>query len=122
MIERHHRIFRSQGGLDFELNYVYLTSEQHKGDKGPHKCRQTDLRYKRELQEALEALLTKDYYSLDELCRNIKSERRTSQQGFQKANIGEGNQQKRCDTKIARWKILLVGGEHESRINKNTIS
>ena len=67
MIERHHIIFKSQGGLDFELNYRYLTSEEHKGDEGPHKCKETDVRYKRELQEALEGLLAKEYYNIREL-------------------------------------------------------
>ena len=67
MIECHHVIFRSQSGLDFELNYRYLTSEEHRGDKGPHKCKATNLRYKIELQRTLEALLTKDYYNVKEL-------------------------------------------------------
>lgn len=60
-------IFKSQGGLDFELNYKYLTSEEHRGINGPHKCKETDLRYKRELQTKLENLLTKEYYNIKEL-------------------------------------------------------
>lgn len=67
VIEKHHIVFRKQGGLDFELNYKYLTSEYHREDNGPHKCRATDMKYKRELQEALEGLLTKDYYNIAEL-------------------------------------------------------
>ncbi len=42
-------IFKSQGGLDFELNYKRLTPEQHRGSKGPHRCRATDLRYKKRI-------------------------------------------------------------------------
>lgn len=60
-------IFRSQGGLDFELNYKYLDSESHRGNLGPHKCKETDLMYKKELQEKLENLLTKEYYNIKEL-------------------------------------------------------
>lgn len=82
MLERHHRIFKSQGGLDFELNYIYLTSEQHRGDKGPHKCRETDLRYKRELQETLEGLLMKDYYSFKELVKLLNLRQAQAHKAF----------------------------------------
>ena len=54
-------IFKSQGGLDFELNYKRLTPEQHRGDLGPHKCRKTDLRYKRELQVGAKSPLLKEW-------------------------------------------------------------
>lgn len=67
MLERHHIIFVSQGGLDFELNYKYLSSTDHRGNSGPHKCKETDLMYKKELQEKLEQLLTKEYYNIKEL-------------------------------------------------------
>lgn len=60
-------IFKSQGGLDFELNYKYLSSEEHRGDLGPHKCKETDLMYKIELQEKLEKLLDREYYNIREL-------------------------------------------------------
>lgn len=107
MIERHHRIFRSQGGLDFELNYVYLTSEQHKGDKGPHKCRQTDLRYKRELQEALEALLTKDYYSLDELVEILNLKEGQANRAFRKLISVKGISRKDAIQKLLGGRFYL---------------
>lgn len=66
-LERHHIVFRSQGGLDFPLNYVYLTTEEHKGNEGPHLSREKDLQLKRELQARLQSKLTKDYYSTNEL-------------------------------------------------------
>lgn len=49
MLEKHHIVFKSQMGLDFELNYKYLTSEDHRGNEGPHKNREKNLEYKREL-------------------------------------------------------------------------
>ena len=67
MLERHHIVFRSQLGLDFKLNYKYLTPEQHRGDNGPHLCRETDLKYKRELQEKLFELLPEEYYTVKEM-------------------------------------------------------
>lgn len=84
MIECHHRIFKSQGGLDFDLNYIYLTSEQHRGDKGPHRCRETDLRYKRELQEALQGILTNDYYSLEEVVELLNLKQGQAYKAFRK--------------------------------------
>ena len=84
MIECHHIIYRSQGGLDFGLNYIYLSCEAHRGDKGPHKCKETDLRYKRELQEALEGLLTKDYYNIRELVDLLKLKEVQANKAFRK--------------------------------------
>lgn len=69
--EKHHIIYKSQGGLDFPLNFKYLTTEQHKGNNGPHLCRATDRRYKKELQTALFKVLTKDYYTEGELIQAI---------------------------------------------------
>lgn len=84
MIERHHIIFRSQSGLDFELNYKYLTSEDHRGDKGPHKCRETDLKYKTELQTELETLLTQEYYNIKELIDILGLQEKQANKAFKK--------------------------------------
>lgn len=84
MIECHHRIFKSQGGLDYELNYVYLTSEEHKGNDGPHRNRETDLRYKKELQEALEGLLVKDYYTVEELVELLSLKQGQANKAFKR--------------------------------------
>lgn len=65
--EKHHIVFKSQGGLDFELNYKKLCFEHHKGNDGPHNCRKTDLKYKIELQRKLQDLLTKKYYTEEEI-------------------------------------------------------
>lgn len=67
MIEKHHIIFKKQGGLDFELNYKYLSSEDHRGVHGPHLNRKIDLIYKMEMQHKLESILTQDYYNVKEL-------------------------------------------------------
>ena len=37
--QRHHIVFRSQGGLDFKLNYKYLCPEHHTGNESPQKER-----------------------------------------------------------------------------------
>lgn len=65
--DKHHIVYRCQGGVDFPLNFRYLCSEHHRGKNGPHKSRKLDLEYKLEMQKSLENLLYKDYYNLDEL-------------------------------------------------------
>lgn len=67
MLEKHHIVFRSQGGLDFELNYKRLNWEDHRGPNGPHMNRETDLKYKRELQRKLFEIFTDDYYTVNEI-------------------------------------------------------
>lgn len=63
----HHIIHRSEGGLDFDLNYKYLCPTHHRGKKGPHKDKFIDLKYKLEMQQKLELTLNKAYYSLNEI-------------------------------------------------------
>lgn len=70
--DKHHIVYRSQGGVDFPLNFKYLCSEHHRGKNGPHKDRKLDLKYKLELQDNLNKLLTKEYYSIDELVLLLK--------------------------------------------------
>ena len=65
--DKHHIVYRCQGGVDFPLNFRYLCSEHHRGKNGPHKNRKLDLEYKLQMQKNLEDLLYEDYYNLDEL-------------------------------------------------------
>lgn len=62
--ERHHIVYKSQGGLDFPLNYVYLCSWHHRGVNGPHKNRRVDLEYKIEMQKKIEKILVRDFYKM----------------------------------------------------------
>ena len=96
MIERHHIIFKSQGGLDYGLNYKHLESEQHRGNNGPHKCRKTDLRYKRELQGKLEEILTDKFYTVEELIEILSLKERQAYKAFRKIKHYE-NGMKRKD-------------------------
>lgn len=63
----HHIVHRSEGGLDFELNYKYLCPNHHRGKNGPHKDKFVDLKYKLEMQIILESTLKKEFYSLNEV-------------------------------------------------------
>lgn len=67
--ERHHIVYKSEKGIDFSLNYIYLCSEHHRGKNGPHKNKKIDLTYKLQFQEKLRNILQKEYYSLEELTK-----------------------------------------------------
>lgn len=49
------------------MNYKYLDSNSHRGIDGPHRNKETDLKYKIELQEKLEKLLDREYFNIREL-------------------------------------------------------
>lgn len=70
--ETHHIIFRSQSGLNIEWNYKLLCYICHKGDKGPHKCRKTDLKYKYQLQQWLRSKLFKSHYTSEGIQKALK--------------------------------------------------
>lgn len=70
--DKHHIVYRCQGGVDFPLNFRYLCSEHHRGKNGPHKNRKLDLEYKLKMQRDLQDVLYKDYYTVDELVNLVK--------------------------------------------------
>ena len=67
--ESHHIVFRGQqlAMINCHLNKIDLCCEHHKGNSGPHLNREIDLKYKKELQERLQELFYKEYYSEDEI-------------------------------------------------------
>ena len=72
MGQRHHVVFRSQGGLDIELNYKYLCPEHHNmGGNSPHKNRLVDLAYKREVQNTLFSILGEEEHTIEQIANLI---------------------------------------------------
>ncbi|WP_040212548.1 HNH endonuclease [Clostridium polynesiense] len=65
--DKHHIIYKSQGGIDYPLNYKYLCPNHHRGKHGPHKNIKIDLEYKLELQNKLTDILNNEYYSAEDL-------------------------------------------------------
>lgn len=67
--ELHHIVFRSQAIYmkEVKLNHKYLCIEHHKGNDSPHKNKQVDLKYKKELQKKLFDLFHKEYYTVEEI-------------------------------------------------------
>lgn len=85
--ERHHIVFKSQGGLDFELNFKYLCFEHHKGNKSPHCCREIDLKYKVELERKLKKLLDKEFYTEDEIRQLLGLKKKQADKIFRRFRI-----------------------------------
>lgn len=83
--ERHHIVFRSQGGLDFELNFKDLCAVDHKGKKSPHMDRRIDLKYKRELQEKLFNIFVDVEYSIPEISEVIGCKQKDVERRFKEA-------------------------------------
>lgn len=81
-LEKHHIVFKRQGGLDFELNYKRLTPEMHRGDLGPHKNRKVDLLYKRELELNLRTILTDTHYFEGELIQILGLDKKQAHKAF----------------------------------------
>ena len=72
MKHKHHIVFKSHGGLDYELNLKELTDEEHEGDNGPHKNRATDLLYKIDLQNKLQQLFQAEgLYTEEQVARAL---------------------------------------------------
>lgn len=68
--EEHHTVFRGQQSalIKCPYNKKSLCYEHHRGNKGPHMNKETDLKYKRELQLKLESLFSfKECYTEEEV-------------------------------------------------------
>jgi len=65
--DKHHIVYKSQGGIEFPLNFRYLCALHHRGNMGPHKNRTLDLEYKLKMQKDLENILIEEFYHIEEL-------------------------------------------------------
>ena len=98
--ERHHIVWRSQGGLEYPMNYKYLCKLHHRGHLGPHSSSVVDLKYKLELQNKLQEKLHKEYYTLKDIMFILHINKRNAKQavkfcrlykeGYKKEDIIEG--------------------------------
>lgn len=67
--ELHHIVFRSQAPYmrEVKINHKYLCSEHHRGNNSPHRNKEIDVKYKKELQKKLFELFSKEYYTVEEI-------------------------------------------------------
>ncbi|MBU3161404.1 HNH endonuclease [Clostridium frigoris] len=95
--DKHHIVYKSQGGIEFPLNFRYLCTLHHRGENGPHKNRRLDLEYKLDMQRKLENTLIKENYSIEELefllkinkgmIKRLFTEYKLNGKGLRKADI-----------------------------------
>lgn len=83
--ERHHIVFKSQGGLDIDVNFIYLCPEHHRGPEGPHMCKKTDLMYKQIEQEKLFKMFgAKATFKIKEISGIIRHDKKRLERKFVK--------------------------------------
>lgn len=87
---RHHIVFRSQGGLDFPLNIIYLTAEQHEGDDGPHKNKIIDDALKKTLQNKLYKTFIDEEYTIEEIAEKLGNSVKYFEKHFKKVPQAAG--------------------------------
>lgn len=81
--QRHHIVFRSQGGLDIELNYKYLCAEHHNmGNSSPHMSREIDVGYKIELQRKFYKLFHEARYTIGEIAELLGCQQKILEKRF----------------------------------------
>jgi len=95
--DKHHIVYKSQGGIEFGLNFRYLCSFHHRGKMGPHKNRRLDLEYKLNMQRRLEEILINEFYSTPDLeillninkgiVKRIFEKYKQNDKGFRKTDI-----------------------------------
>lgn len=89
-MHKHHIVFRSQGGLDFDLNLIELTLEEHEGDNGPHKNRERDLQLKKNLQRELSDIFWKESYSIEEVAKELGRSVKYFEKNFKRVPTAAG--------------------------------
>lgn len=81
-MHKHHIVFRSQGGLDFPLNIVSLSYEQHEGKTGPHQNREADLHLKKHLQDELYRIFCDEEYTIEEIAQKLMKSKKYFEKHF----------------------------------------
>lgn len=81
-MHKHHIVFRSQGGLDYSLNLVPLTYEQHEGPGGPHHNKLIDRILKLDLQNKLFEIFNDDGYTIDQIAQKLGKSTRYFERHF----------------------------------------
>jgi Translation elongation factors (GTPases) len=89
-MHKHHIVFRSQGGLDFDLNLIELTYEEHEGNNGPHRNWLVDRKYKLELQDKLCELFLDEEYTIEQIAKKLRKTTRYFEKHFRRVPSAAG--------------------------------
>lgn len=75
--QRHHIVFRSQGGMNIRINFAYLCAAHHTdGPEAVHNNRALDLKLKIRLQRELEVIFREESYCMGEIAAAVSYDRR----------------------------------------------
>lgn len=75
--QKHHIVFRSQGGMNIQLNFAYLCPEHHtEGRNAAHNDRAFDLLLKIRMQRRLEEMFRDPEYGVCKIAKLIGYDRR----------------------------------------------
>lgn len=81
--QKHHIVYRSQGGLNIKDNYKYLCALHHtSSNEAVHKNKMIDLIFKRELQEKYFQKFSKEEYDIKEISNILDCETKILEKKF----------------------------------------
>ena len=107
ILHKHHIVYRSHGGLNINMNYLYLCPEHHNMSANSiHRDREMDLKYKRELQERYFKVFSEDKYNIKQIARILETTTICIERSFKKVQTDP-------DGYIAKEDIIrkLMGGK-----------
>lgn len=110
-MHKHHIVFRSQGGLDFNLNLIELTLEEHEGNNGPHLNKKRDSELKKNLQRELQDIFWKDTYSINEISKELGKSVKYFEKHFKRVPMAAGEYKREDIIK------KLMGGQYYAKFN-----
>lgn len=95
-MHKHHIVFRSQGGLDFDINFKYYRGyEDHEGLNGPHRNRDVDLSLKRDMQNELYVVFgDKTEFTIEEIARRLGRTVKYFEKHFKRVPCKNGHYEK----------------------------
>ena len=117
--QRHHIVFRSQGGLDIPMNFKYLCPEHHTGKESPHGSRAIDLKYKKEEQDKLFKIFTEDTYTIKQIADLIGYDKRRLEKRFAKVRSKAGSYEREDIIRALMGgyiEFIRIGSSHAGRI------
>lgn len=93
-MHKRHIVFRSQGGLDYDLNLIPLSLEDHEGSRSPHHDKSVDLNLKLDLQERLFELFDQEEYNTKDIANQIGKSLKYTDKHFRKVKNYAGTYKK----------------------------
>jgi len=121
-MHKHHIVFRSQGGLDFDLNLIHLSLEDHEGNNGPHLNKEVDDTYKLRLQSELRDIFWEESYTIEEIAKELGRTKKYFEKHFKRVPSAAGHyKSEEIVKKLMGGKMVLSEKEKMEEIKRDTI-